>query len=354
MLSTVTSLFQQAREYISPSESNFTPLLDPSICDGGLEEFERDFVDKGILLGEGEFGKGTLIQTRTVEPSRDGDEDAPVETKAKSTAVFACKTLHKGAVFKDNVLYSPLKPEALITEVECLRALNGEHFCLKLQGVYESSQFIRIITQVAAQGHLSEYFSQQDTINIRTLSLLAFQLFDAVRHCATKGIIHRDIKPQNCLIVTDEAFHSKPQLSLIDFGSSTIHKGFQNADGNKDLPIHNTYAGSAFYCSPEMFQKTYTQKTDVWSAGVVLYVCAAGFPNNDDQQIIFNALIMAQKHARDKQRDWKTTLKLGVDNDALIDLLDASLTYRHKQRPNAASLVECDPFLQLWKETEEE
>ena len=83
-------------------------------------------------------------------------------------------------------------------------------------------------------------------------------------------------------------------------------------------------------------------------------MCAAGFPNNDDQQIIFNALIMAQKHARDKQRDWKTTLKLGVDNDALIDLLDASLTYRHKQRPNAASLVEYDPFLQLWKETEEE
>jgi serine/threonine protein kinase len=63
-------------------------------------------------------------------------------------------------------------------------------------------------------------------------------------------------------------------LRLIDFGSGTLD---DNINSQNDVDEHHTFAGSAFYISPEMFQKMYTTKTDVWSAGATLYVLVAGY-----------------------------------------------------------------------------
>lgn len=45
-----------------------------------------------------------------------------------------------------------------------------------------------------------------------------------------------------------------------------------------------------FYVSPEMYQRTYTFKTDVWLAGVALYVLVAGYPDDALLQKAFNIL----------------------------------------------------------------
>jgi serine/threonine protein kinase len=72
-------------------------------------------------------------------------------------------------------------------------------------------------------------------------------------------------------------------IKLIDFGSGT----------NKVMPNnekHTAFAGTPFYNSPEMFQKTYNTKTDVWSFGVTLYVLVAGYPSEKLQRA-FNILL---------------------------------------------------------------
>ena len=63
------------------------------------------------------------------------------------------------------------------------------------------------------------------------------------------------------------------ELRLIDFGSGTLGGNPEETDVDQ----HHTFAGSAFYISPEMFQRMYSSKTDVWSAGVTLYVLVAGY-----------------------------------------------------------------------------
>ena len=68
----------------------------------------------------------------------------------------------------------------------------------------------------------------------------------------------------------------KSPMRLIDFGSGCLDRtepeGALVANGATDEPVmHTTFAGSAFYISPEMFQRSYTQKTDVWSAGAFLF-----------------------------------------------------------------------------------
>ena len=82
-------------------------------------------------------------------------------------------------------------------------------------------------------------------------------------------------------------------LRLIDFGSGTMSsdehvqeesapKPSKQANGDI-LSQFTTFAGSAFYISPEMFHRNYTCKTDVWSAGVAIYVLVAGYPSKDLQ-----------------------------------------------------------------------
>lgn len=68
------------------------------------------------------------------------------------------------------------------------------------------------------------------------------------------------------------------ELRLIDFGSGTLDENHSNANLQEaSVDQHHTFAGSAFYISPEMFQRAYTSKTDVWSTGVTLYVLVAGY-----------------------------------------------------------------------------
>lgn len=126
-------------------------------------------------------------------------------------------------------------------EVDMLRKLNGEHYCMKLMNVYETARAIFMVTEYCAGGEMMEYVSKQDE-DLRTddVSRVAFQLLDAVNHCAKHSIIHRDIKPENVMFQSPAP---ASDLRVIDFGSGT---------GRVVEGLHTTFAGSAFYISPEM------------------------------------------------------------------------------------------------------
>eukprot|EP00934_Nitzschia_sp_Nitz4_P003188 Nitzschia sp. Nitz4//scaffold81_size91200//84479//86307//NITZ4_005003-RA/size91200-snap-gene-0.26-mRNA-1//1//CDS//3329558761//3178//frame0 len=274
--------------------------------DGDEKEFHKRFLEDRVL-GEGEFGVVKLVHD--------------MSEKDESKATLACKTLRKGVVFKDNTLYSPLKPEVLQGEIEMLRTLNGNHFCMAVKGVYETPRTILLVTEFCGGGEMMEYISkQEDDLRTDDVSRIAFQLLDAVNHCAQHNIIHRDIKPENVMFQSPTP---GSDLRLIDFGSGT----------NKVVEgVHTTFAGSAFYISPEMFQRTYTQKTDVWSAGVTLYVLVAGYPA-DVLQKAFNRLQSSNRVLRE--------LPNLPDNmpDSYYDLLEGLLVYRYKKRKTAGECL---------------
>jgi serine/threonine protein kinase len=133
------------------------------------------------------------------------------------------------------------------------------------------------------------------------------------------------------------------QLRLIDFGSgrldgdgpgeSVANGGAKNAS---EVDTHHTFAGSGFYISPEMFQHTYTSKTDVWSAGVTLYVLAAGYPA-DRLQETFD-VIQGSKVGRLRKLP---NLPHNIP-DSFYDMLEGALTYRHKSRMDAKQLMQCE------------
>ena len=173
-------------------------------------------------------------------------------------------------------------------------------------------------------------------------------------------------------------------LKLIDFGASTfcatsieaasnarrtknmsydlaqpVPPGFDEEEGtNKyeptkiktatgdQLHLHTTFAGSAFYISPEMFRKHYTVMTDVWSVGVTLFVLVAGYPA-DKLQEAFNKL-------HDNKRTIESLKKLPnmPDNmpDTYFEMLDSCLTYKHRLRKSASAILETSEFVRFHRE----
>lgn len=238
---------------------------------------ERDYLGRyheSRVLGQGEFGVVKLIHDVKA------DDYSP-----DSSRPLAVKYLRKGYTFRDNTLYTPLKRAVLAGEVEILRRLAGECFTLLLVSVYESPSMIYMITEYCEGGMMmswvSSAFGKSKCNGLRTedVSRISYQLWSAVDHCAKHKVIHRDIKPDNVMFCTPE---KDSQLRLIDFGSGTL--GGDGDPTRMDMEEdqverqHHTFAGSGFYISPEMFQRAYTSKTDVWSAGTTLYVLVAGYP----------------------------------------------------------------------------
>lgn len=93
----------------------------------------------------------------------------------------------------------------------------------------------------------------------------AVQVCSALTELHRNGVIHRDLKPDNIMLTTDEV------VKLIDFGLVSI-------DGQR-LTKTGSVVGSLFYISPEQaFGRAASPESDVYALGCVLYHLMAGVP----------------------------------------------------------------------------
>ncbi|TKY59831.1 CBL-interacting serine/threonine-protein kinase 23 [Spatholobus suberectus] len=99
------------------------------------------------------------------------------------------------------------------------------------------------------------------------------QLICAVDYCYSKGLFHRNLKPENLLVDADGV------LKVSDFGLSTLPQQVRY-----DGMLHTT-CGSPKYMAPEVISNVEYEsaKADLWSCGVILFVLLAGYlPFNDN------------------------------------------------------------------------
>jgi len=111
---------------------------------------------------------------------------------------------------------------------------------------------------------LFDRLAKEKTLSERDASQIMKQLLSAVVYCHGKNVVHRDLKPENLLL---DSLEKNATLKVIDFGTSQVFDSGQKM---------STKIGTPMYIAPEVLSKSYTEKCDVWSCGVILYVLLSG------------------------------------------------------------------------------
>ncbi len=104
---------------------------------------------------------------------------------------------------------------------------------------------------------LKQYMERRGRLNWPEALHFITQIMKGLSHAHSRGIVHRDIKPQNIMILRDGT------VKVTDFGIATLISNAHAA---------NEAIGSVHYISPEQAKGDYTDnRSDIYSAGVVLY-----------------------------------------------------------------------------------
>lgn len=97
-------------------------------------------------------------------------------------------------------------------------------------------------------------------IDEKTAKEMVRVLIEAVRACHAKGVVHRDLKPDNVMLANP---FDPTSLVLIDFGYSR----------EADADFFKSYVGTIAYMAPEILTPNceYDNRVDVWSLGATFY-----------------------------------------------------------------------------------
>ncbi|KAJ5899828.1 DNA damage response protein kinase DUN1 [Penicillium taxi] len=219
--------------------------------------------------------------------------------KGHFATVYLCMERATGKKFAAKVFEKrPGESQRSLSQTDTLQKeiaiLKGvEHVnLLCLKEVFDENDGAYLVLELAPQGELFNYIVANQKLTERETRHVFQQLFEGLKYLVNspqilrddaevadnfiqhdRGIVHRDIKPENILLADDSL-----KVKLGDFGLAKIIG---------EDSFTTTLCGTPSYVAPEILEESskrqYTKAVDIWSLGVVLYVCLCGFPPFSDE-----------------------------------------------------------------------
>ncbi|CAK0904221.1 unnamed protein product [Prorocentrum cordatum] len=168
--------------------------------------------------------------------------------------------------------------ERLRREADILFSLQHPNI-VRLFDVVETPDCLYLVMELVEGGDLFEHIARHRRLGEPEARYVFLQLVEAL-HIHSKGVVHRDLKPDNILVDRASSCEGRPHVKVSDFGHSKLID-----DG---WAVAVTQVGTPQYWAPEVRDPSrrghgYDERVDLWSLGVVLYVMLEGtYPFESD------------------------------------------------------------------------
>ena len=190
---------------------------------------------------------------------------------------LAVKVLSAEAA-RDEAFYLRFQREAeILSELSHPNIVQVQDFARTEQGApYLVMELLRGET-------LMQRLRRMDRIPVEEARIVVRQVGAALTHAHAKGVVHRDLKPQNVFLQGEAA--AGAEVKLLDFGISTMKQGLQVTRGD------GVILGTSAFMSPEQAMgqiSAIDRRSDVFSFAALAYLCITGkrpFQGNSDEQI---------------------------------------------------------------------
>lgn len=216
---------------------------------------------------------------------------------------------------------------------------------------------------------LKEFIERQGSLRWKDAVHFTIQILRGLQHAHDKGIVHRDVKPQNIMVLADGT------IKVTDFGIARFTRSDQRTITDKAI-------GSVHYISPEQARGEKTdEKSDIYSVGVMLYEMITGQMPFQADSAVSVAIMQLQRepkspteingsipegleqitmHAMQKtpERRYQSSAEMLCDLDAFRK--DPSITFGHNyfvdDSPTrfVGGVVENEPVVEMEEEDEKE
>ncbi|EGV60398.1 Protein kinase protein rad53 [Yamadazyma tenuis] len=260
----------------------FSDLFNPSNHNSTIKDegIYKDFIVHNETIGQGAFATVKKVIERAT-----GD-------------AYAVKIINKRKAL--NTGGGMVEVER---ELSILRKLNHPNI-VKLKSFYEDLDNYYLVMEFVPGGDLMDFVAANGAIGEEATRVITKQILKGIHYVHSKGISHRDLKPDNILIMSDDPIVVK----ISDFGLAKI---------SDNSTFMKTFCGTLAYVAPEIItgkygasQPTQTQtqsqspntlydnSVDIWSLGCLVYVLLTShLPfNGKTQNQMFSKIKSGQYH----------------------------------------------------------
>ncbi len=215
-----------------------------------------------------------------------------------------------------------------MAEVNLMAQLAPHKNLVRLLAVFEDENSISLVLERARGRELFERIMERGFLSEREAARVTRGVLEGLEFLHQRGVIHRDVKPENILFATESA---DSEIVLADFGLSVVVE-------DEDIVIA---CGTTEYSAPEVnFRRAVSFSSDVWSLGVVLYILLCGYHpfQHEDRSVFYRQL--SQGVIDFPSSEWD-----GVSEQAK-DLVRWMLSSTPSNRPTATAALS-HPWFQM-------
>jgi len=176
--------------------------------------------------------------------------------KDKNSKIHALKTLNKHLLVETKQVPHSLREKKVLMQLDC-------PLCIQYRGFFQDANHIHFLLEPTLGGELSRILQEREVLNEDEVRFFTANIVLAFDYMHTRGIVYRDLKPENLLLDQDG------YLKFVDFGFAK----------RIDDSMTYTLCGTPDYLAPEVVSGTgHNVAADWWTLGILIYEMLSGDP----------------------------------------------------------------------------